>query len=523
VLILAATVFGALLRLTFLEQRPMHGDEAVHAVKFGELLEEGYYQYDPYEYHGPTLNYLTLIPAWLTGKANFNDVSEFTLRIIPVFFGVLLILLLLLAVDGIGEAGAAVAACLIAVSPAFVFYSRYYIQEMLLVSFSFGIIVCGYRYLQSRKIIWVLLDGMFVGLCHATKETCIIVFGSIVLALLLTWFKLSPKGDRRLILEKVRPWHITSGIAVGVVVSILFFSSFFSNSRGIVDSVCTYTTYVNRAGQNPLHIHPWYYYLKMIIWSKYGGGPLWSEAIILVLACAGFIAAMRNKGVRGVNSGLLVFLAFYTLAMTVAYSLIPYKTPWCMLGFLHGMILLAGVGVVVIVRAVPNVFPRLIVLCLLIECFVHLGWQCYTANYKFHSDPRSPYVYAHPTEDVLEISERVKKIAASSRYGAKMPVQIVCEGNDYWPLPWYLRSMNVYWWNEFDSSVQPAPVIITSSGMEGDMAKFIDRPPPVDLYVGLFERDIQLRPQVELRCYVTKDLKDRYEQDKTVSGSAKER
>jgi predicted membrane-bound mannosyltransferase len=42
VLILAATVFGALLRLTFLEQRPMHGDEAVHAVKFGELLEEGY-------------------------------------------------------------------------------------------------------------------------------------------------------------------------------------------------------------------------------------------------------------------------------------------------------------------------------------------------------------------------------------------------------------------------------------------------------------------------------------------------
>ncbi|MCB0293433.1 MAG: hypothetical protein KDH97_24480, partial [Calditrichaeota bacterium] len=54
-----------LLRLPGLERRPMHTDEAVHAVKFGALLEEGFYEYDPFEYHGPTLNYFTLIPAWL--------------------------------------------------------------------------------------------------------------------------------------------------------------------------------------------------------------------------------------------------------------------------------------------------------------------------------------------------------------------------------------------------------------------------------------------------------------------------
>jgi len=517
VLILLATVVGALLRVVSLEQRPMHGDEAVHAVKFGELLEDGYYRYDPDEYHGPTLNYMTLIPAWLTGKASFNEVSEFTLRVVPVLFGVLLILLLLLAADGMGGAAAVIAAWLVVVSPAFVFYSRYYIQEMLLVCFSFGIIVCGYRYIRSRKLVWALLAGVCVGLCHATKETCIIVFGSMAIALFLTWLKLSYQSGRHRILEKVKAWHVAVAATAAIAVSSPFFSSFFGNPRGIIDSVCTYVTYAHRAGANQLHIHPWYYYLKMVIWSKYGGGPLWSEAVIVVMACVGFVAAMKKKGVSGIDSRLLTFVAFYTLVITAAYSAIPYKTPWCMLGFLHGMILLAGVGVVVIVRASRNVIPRLIVLCLLVGCFVHLGWQCYTANYKFYADPRSPYVYAHPTKDVIAIGERVLEVAASSRYGLNMPVQVVCEGHNYWPLPWYLRSVpNVYWWEQFDANVKPAPVIIVSVGKEGAMAKFIDRPPPVDLYVGLFERDIQLRPQVGLRCYVTKDLKDRYEQDKAM-------
>ena len=55
------------LRLPGLAKRPMHGDEAVNAVKIGEDEGKGY-RYDPHEYHGPTLNYFSLIPAWLGGR-----------------------------------------------------------------------------------------------------------------------------------------------------------------------------------------------------------------------------------------------------------------------------------------------------------------------------------------------------------------------------------------------------------------------------------------------------------------------
>jgi len=121
VLILAATVVALALRLPRLQQRPMHGDEAVHAIKFGDLLERGVYEYDPEEYHGPTLNYLTLIPAWLTCANNLAQVNEFTLRIVPVFFGVCLVLLLLLVIDGMGTAATVYAGILTAISAAMVF------------------------------------------------------------------------------------------------------------------------------------------------------------------------------------------------------------------------------------------------------------------------------------------------------------------------------------------------------------------------------------------------------------------
>ncbi|MHC4187908.1 MAG: hypothetical protein ACYSRQ_06920 [Planctomycetota bacterium] len=114
VFVLIAAVLALALRLPRLQLRPMHTDEAVHAMKFSQLLEQGSYTYNPKEYHGPTLNFMTLIPAWLSSQNNIIDVQEVTLRIVPVFFGILLILLLLLLADGLGTIAIAFAAVLIA-------------------------------------------------------------------------------------------------------------------------------------------------------------------------------------------------------------------------------------------------------------------------------------------------------------------------------------------------------------------------------------------------------------------------
>ncbi len=517
VLILVVPIVAVVLRLPRLDQRPMHGDEAVNAIKFGELLEEGFYRYDRAEYHGPTLNYLTLIPAWLSGTHKFKDLNEFILRIVPVFFGVLLVLMPLLLVDGLGWKAVIAVMALAATSPAFVFYSRYYIHEMLLVCFTFGVITCGYRYVQDKSIKWALLAGTFLGLTHATKETCVIAFASMLLALILP--VLTRPGQESLIVNikgQLKFPHLIAAFATAATVSVVFYSSFFSNPKGIADSVLTYTTYFHRSYQNQLHIHPWYYYLDILTWMEGFEKLTWNEDIVVVLAGFGFIFAVANRHTRPFNPSLLRFIAFYTLTMTIAYSTIPYKTPWSMLSFLHGMILLAGVALAVLIKLSIDRWQKLLLGIVLVLCFVVQPAQAYLTSYRYYADVSNPYVYAHPVDDVFQITERIEQIARIHPDGRNMYIQVICPDGDYWPLPWYLRGFpNVGWWSRVDENVPSAPVIIASPSVEPALLnKLYELPPPGQkhLYVPLFDSYTELRPQVELRGFVTKDLWDSYQQ-----------
>src|SRR3954453_1321220 len=87
--LIAAVAIG--LRIPDLSDRPMHADEAILAYRLGPLLERGSGLYDTGEMQGPALPYLSVLPARIAGARRFRDLTEVTLRIVPVFFGVLLV------------------------------------------------------------------------------------------------------------------------------------------------------------------------------------------------------------------------------------------------------------------------------------------------------------------------------------------------------------------------------------------------------------------------------------------------
>jgi uncharacterized protein (TIGR03663 family) len=522
--VIIVVALGALtVRAPRLRLRPMHTDEAVHADKFRILLETGLYRYDPHEYHGPSLNYLTLIPAWLRSEHTYAQIDETTLRLVPVAAGVLLVLLTALLRDGLGPAGF-IAALLAAISPAFVFYSRYYIQEMLLVSFTFAVIVCGYRYIRTGAKRWIVAAGASVGLMHATKETCIIALGAMIVALGFVFLIRMWKGwPLRSAVGAVKGRHLLLGLFVAVGVSAALYSCFLRYPQGIVDSYLTYGTYFGRAGgQSTVHVHPWYYYLQMLLLSRCGDGPIWTEGLILGLALVGSVTAVRGGQILGVDSNLLKFLAIYTVAMTVAYCAIPYKTPWCALGFLHGMILLAGVGVVTIVACVRKPALRTLALVLLAVGIAHLAFQAYRGSFVYYSDSRNPYVYAHPTDEVFTAVRKVEACAAASGEGYQMPIQVACTGDDYWPLPWYLRAFKqVGWYSKLPDRI--GPLILISGDLENDLAQTLYVKTPVSdrrMYMSLFDDPyfIWFRPGVKMLGFVRKDLWDQAHRRPTVEG-----
>jgi uncharacterized protein (TIGR03663 family) len=221
---------GAVLRVIGLNARPMHTDESVHAEKFGDLLEQGCYRYDKNEFHGPTLNYCTLIIAYLRGEQTFAQVEEVTLRLVPAVFGTLLILTPLFFVRGLDRRAVLFSGILLAFSPAFVYYSRYYIQEMLLVFFTACFWGSLWQYGRRQAVRWMILAGIMLGLMHATKET--FVFSLAAGGLAAGWMMW--RNKLRL---SVHPGHLAAGIFSFVLVSCAFYSSFGTHPQGIVDSI----------------------------------------------------------------------------------------------------------------------------------------------------------------------------------------------------------------------------------------------------------------------------------------------
>lgn len=502
---------GAFFRLWRLNDRPMHTDEAVHAEKFGMLLEKDQYRYDPHEFHGPTLNYFTLASAWVCGEKTYTEINEATLRAIPAVFGVGLILMPLFFLQGMGRRAVFFSGVLIAFSPAFIYYSRYYIQEMLLVFFTAAFLGCGWKYFQTRKSIWIILSGVSIGLMHATKETFVL---SILAALLaLVFCRLFEKPDR-----SINGLHLMAGVVAMVVTSVLFYSSFGTNPQGIIDSVATYGVWLQRAGGQSVHVHPWYYYLNLLIWVEFIQPFLWNEDGLVAFAAIGLVFVFLRKGDWW--SPLVRFLGVYTFVLVVIYSVIPYKTPWSMMSFVYGMALLAGFTAdrflqVVQGRVVSVVVWILVLICGLASPLVQ-GWML---NFCYFSDPMNPYVYAHTSADIYPMVEAVQKAAAASGDGNEMPIQVIAADGDYWPMPWYLRfNTNVGYWSEVDDSVHRVSVILANVKHEQELLKALYLIPEAghrNLYVPLFDMSLELRPGVAWRGYVRKDLWDRMNMDMT--------
>ena len=474
----------------------MHNDEAVNGIKFGQLWEHGGYKYDPNEHHGPSLPYATLALSRLTGAPqDFDQFTESRLRFTTVLFGIGLILLLPLVSDGLGRNATLWAGLLTATSPAVVFYSRYYIHEILLVLFTFLALAAGWRYWRTRRIGWALLAGAGVGLMHATKETFLISLAAAALALGLNqlWNRWLDAAAPPVKPPRLKLSHLAAAFAVWLGVVLVMFSSFFSNTAGPLDSVRTYLPWLHRAGGASPHIHPWHFYLHRLLWFHVTKGPVWSEALIVGLAIVGAWAAFARRGLANASASFIRFVALYTFALTAAYSLISYKTPWCLLSFWHGMILLAGVGAAALLRGARQRFLRLALGLVLLAGVGHLAWQARLANEAYAADPRNPYVYAQTSPDILNLVSRVETLANIHPQGSQMLVKVMDPDSDYWPLPWYLRNLKqVGWWDSVPADPF-APVMIVSAKLHAGLDE-----KKTHVMVGYF----QLRPQVFLELYV---------------------
>ena len=512
------SVFGAALalalwfRLADLGIRPMHHDEANQAVRFGTLLEDGEYRYDRHDHHGPTLYYLTLPFAWMRGQRTLAALDERTIRMVPAVFGAGLLLLFLPLSRGIGRVAAATAAALAAISPALTYYSRFYIQESIFVFFAVAFLVALGWYALRPGVASAAAAGILAGLAYATKETSLIVLPAVVVACAgaLALARDRPGRDRTAVAPSggarfhsgvpVRMRHALVAIAAGLLPALLLYTAFFRNPAGLIESFRAVSIYLARGVGPGGHVQPWFYYLQLLGWSS-SGGLLWTDALVLVLAAIGIVFAIATRR----TAFWPIYLCLYTVLATAIFSAVPYKTPWNLLPFYAGLVLMAGVGLAAVFSRVRRPAWRALVLVVIVAAGWQLAVQSRRASIRYAADPRNPYVYAHTTTDFLRLSARVHDLAAVDPAGRGMLVKVVAGPYEQWPFPWYARDLTqVGYWARAEEAgpLDGVPVILASEENTAAVEAAVG-----DRYVSEF---YGLRPNVLLTLYVERGLWERF-------------
>ena len=500
---------AAFLRLYHLPLVPFHHDEGVNGNFLVRLVRDGFYHYDPENYHGPTLYYFSAIIPWVirflfgTSAQNAYGLTTFNIRLVTALFGLGTIFLVLLLRRRLGAIGSLAAAALLAVSPGAVYLSRYFIHESLFVFFTLGIVVAAIKYYDDGHPVYLILAAASAALLFATKETWIISAGVLVLALLSThiyrwlWRSMglegNPAGGRhnspsewlqRTVKRLGGPVTVaiwtTVAIAICVTVGVLFYSSFFTNWKGVSDSLKTFEVWTKTGTQ--AHVHMWWTYFQWL---------MQEESPLLLLGALGAIAAVLKP-----KNSLAVFCALWAFGILAAYSLVPYKTPWLALNFIVPLAIISGYAFQVLFELTGRELLRPIILVAAMALGISF-YQTIVLNFFKYDDDRYAYVYAHTRRETLDMLDQIDKVAKRSGTGFDTGITIVSP--DYWPLPWYFRDYKrVGYYGRMSNSTEP--IIIASEAQLSEVQTTLG-----DRYIQI-DTKFPLRPGVDLLLFVRKDV-----------------
>lgn len=517
VVFILAMLIAGWLRFSQIELKPFHHDEGVNSFFLLNLAHSGEYKYDPTNYHGPSLYYFALVAMVIFGE------NEFALRLTPVLFGLLLVAMVWLLRRQLGPIGTPVAALCMALSPCLVFYSRYFIHEISFGCFSLGIVVGLWRYAEDKKFLWLALAASSLGLLLTTKETSVITLAVFLVGIicasiwdatkkLIQERRFTPaalvkelKNDALSVLPSLD--HAMAALIITSFIFVLLYSSLFKHWQGVSDFFRSVAHWTEERSSTD-HVKIFWYYLGILF-------KLELPLLIGSVLAGVFILWRGNR--------FWLFIGAWTFGMTLAYSKIPYKTPWLMLSFVVPMALVSGYAAEQGYRILRFRGGKLLWTALIVFVLVGFGRLAWIVNFKKYDDNGNEsgyfvelgkkrewrpyidgqygYIYAHTDREFLLLIEEIKREADLSPEKEKTGIYVASP--EYWPMPWYLRDYpSTLYSGQWPGTVGNAPAI-----SQKIIVAHADQQSNLNGVSGWRQspRTYKLRPGVELLLFVREE------------------
>ena len=382
----AIVAIAAFLRLLLLGIKPPHFDEGINGWFVDQMVKNGFYRYDPTNYHGPLHFYILFLSQTLLGR------NVWALRLPVVLASIFCVHLTMKFEPFVGRNVSRLAALAMAVSPAFVFYGRYSIHEVWLVLFSMLFVLGLLGLWQRGTYTYLWCAGMGLTGMLLTKETYIIHVGCAIIAGLVTW--ISHRLKRLPDAPRVRQTWTYLDLAVvagtGAALIIFFYSGTFFNWDGVNGVYRTFNTWFKTGQNGNGHEKPYYYWLMLIV--------RYELPISIGLIACFFCQLLKNLSLR--------YLAIYGVGTLIGYSIVHYKTPWCIISIIWPFFF-AFASLLVLIAAKHRLATYIAIGAALCASLASTIWL----NYFRCTTDTEPYVYVQTYNDIYKLTDPLLRLA----------------------------------------------------------------------------------------------------------------
>ncbi|HEV7643040.1 MAG TPA: glycosyltransferase family 39 protein [Pyrinomonadaceae bacterium] len=569
---LLITAIAIFLRVYWIDLKPLHHDEGVNGFFLTTLFREGVYKYDPGNYHGPTLYFIALAFTKILGLETFAIrysvvifgvgivvlafllhryigrvgalsaalflalspgmvfVSRYFIHeILFVFFTFAMVLGVMYFMEkrtaGIGAHVLTALVLLVCLMPIPILLPRligaqenavgaairsgFFLLEAVIVFF---LMLALSRWRDGRPI-YLLLAAASAALMFATKETAFISLGTMAIAIFCIWIYRNLFVDRA---RLERTWEepavltpgtfmasfgnsadalllIAAAVTLFIYLWILFFSSFFTYAEGIPRSLEAYYFWTKTGTKEHSEngIFAYFKWMGLI------------EAPIFLLGLFGSLVAFWKAQHR-----FAMFTALWAWGLMIAYTLIPYKTPWLALSFVLPMCIIAGYAINDLVTG-KKTGGRILGVVLVFLAAGVLTFQTVELNFFRYDEERRPYVYAQTKRGFHDLIKKIEEFGEKTKKGNDISIAVVSP--DYWGMPWYTRNYPNVGYHAGPVPANTVDLIITSEEQE-NKCMGLERPSiecdMIRHYPDNYDLagTYPLRPGVELKLYVRNDI-----------------
>lgn len=449
----AVVLTAILLRFLDLGAKPLHHDESMHAFYSWKLFKGDGYSYNPMM-HGPFQYHITALMYYLFGT------SDYTCRIAPAIYGMLCVIIMWWFKPYLGKIGALLGALIFAISPGFVYQSRFIREDIFFAGNNLILCLGLLRYFDTRKLNWLLIAAVGLALSWATKET-VYITGFIFFTFLFgRWVweyslrNIPERFEQEGNVYRTIQWWLGKGkmdflnafLIFFILHAILFFNkepgmSFFANLKGIYAGYIDAITYWLGQHEVERGSQPIYFYMLLIPYYEL-------LSVVFMLIATGYYLIKPEK-----RTFFNIFCIHWWFMALLIYSWAGERMPWLMLHPLIPMHLLAAKFLGELIERIDWGWKRTAgITAFILLAMNSFHGSVYVSFYGYGADPKESLVYVQSSPDVLIVSDKIKKFAKamksqkwdseSFRKFDMYNLEIVCEDYCTWPFAWYLRDFN---------------------------------------------------------------------------------